>query len=258
MSAQVIVVGSEKGGTGKSTTSMHLIVAYLRAGHPVASIDLDARQGTLSRYLENRAEMASKRNIRLPMPRHMRLASEAGADEEARFAAALAQARDGANLVVVDTPGADTALSRAAHSWADVLITPINDSFLDLDVLASVQQVDQIVLKPSHYAEAVFEAKKKRALRGDKPMDWIVLRNRLANLDSKNRRKIEALLAELSRRIAFRTIPGLSERVIFRELFPQGLTLSDLRDTGVDGTGFTMSHIAARQELRELLSAVGI
>jgi chromosome partitioning protein len=259
MTGKVIVVGSEKGGTGKSTTTMHLIVAYLRAGRKVTSMDLDARQGTLSRYLENRAEVAGKRGYKLPMPAmHLRMAAQQGEDEADRFARALAQAREAADLVIIDTPGADTELSRAAHSWADVLITPINDSFLDLDVLANVQQTDQIVLKPSHYSEAVFEAKKKRALRGERPMDWIVIRNRLSNLDSRNRRRIEALLIELSKRIGFRIVPGLGERVIYRELFPQGLTLGDLRETGVDGSGLTMSHVAARQELRDLVDAVGI
>ncbi len=258
MTPTVIVVGSEKGGTGKSTTSMHLVVAYLRSGKRVASIDLDARQGTLSRYLQNRAEVGEKRGLKLPMPRHLRLAPEDAGQDDEQFAEALRQTYGSADVVVVDTPGADNELSRAAHSWADILITPINDSFLDLDVLANVQQADQIVLKPSHYSEAVFEAKKRRALRGQGVMDWIVMRNRLSSLDARNKRRIEALLTELSRRIGFRTIAGLGERVIYRELFPQGLTLGDLRDTGVEGTGFTMSHIAARQELRDLVRSIGV
>ncbi|MEQ8708567.1 MAG: division plane positioning ATPase MipZ [Rhodospirillales bacterium] len=258
MIPRVIVVGSEKGGTGKSTTSMHLIVAYLRSGKRVASIDLDARQGTLSRYLQNRSEVGEKRGLKLPMPRHLRLAPEDTATDGERFATALSQTYGSADIVVVDTPGADNALSREAHSWADILITPINDSFLDLDVLASVQQTDQIVLKPSHYAEAVFEAKKRRSLRGQPVMDWIVMRNRLSSLDARNKRRIETLLTELSRRIGFRTVAGLGERVIYRELFPQGLTLGDLRDTGVEGTGFTMSHIAARHELRDLVRSIGV
>lgn len=258
MTPTVIVVGSEKGGTGKSTTSMHLVVAYLRSGKRVASIDLDARQGTLSRYLQNRAEVGEKRGLKLPMPRHLRLAPEDAGQDDELFAEALRQTYGSADVVVVDTPGADNELSRAAHSWADILITPINDSFLDLDVLANVQQADQIVLKPSHYSEAVFEAKKRRALRGQGVMDWIVMRNRLSSLDARNKRRIEALLTELSRRIGFRTIAGLGERVIYRELFPQGLTLGDLRDTGVEGTGFTMSHIAARQELRDLVRSIGV
>ena len=258
MTPTVIVVGSEKGGTGKSTTSMHLVVAYLRSGKRVASIDLDARQGTLSRYLQNRAEVGEKRGLKLPMPRHLRLAPEDAGQDDERFSEALRQTYGSADVVVVDTPGADNELSRAAHSWADILITPINDSFLDLDVLANVQQADQIVLKPSHYSEAVFEAKKRRALRGQGVMDWIVMRNRLSSLDARNKRRIEALLTELSRRIGFRTIAGLGERVIYRELFPQGLTLGDLRDTGVEGSGFTMSHIAARQELRDLVRSIGV
>jgi chromosome partitioning protein len=49
-------------------------------------------------------------------------------------------------------------------------------------------------------------------------------------------------------------IPGLGERVIYRELFPKGLTLLDMKQIGDVGLG----HITARQELREMISGLGV
>ena len=43
-SAHVVVLGNEKGGSGKSTTAFHIAVALLKAGQRVATIDLDCRQ----------------------------------------------------------------------------------------------------------------------------------------------------------------------------------------------------------------------
>mgnify|MGYP001799597670 CR=1 FL=1 len=59
-------------------------------------------------------------------------------------------------------------------------------------------------------------------------------------------------MGELARRIGGRGVPGVSERVIFRELFPRGLTLLDLRDIGVKGQ-MNISNVAARQEVRDLV-----
>jgi chromosome partitioning protein len=87
-------------------------------------------------------------------------------------------------------------------------------------------------------------------------MDWVVLRNRIANLDAKNKRRVAGALDELAHRIGFRLAPGFSERVIFRELFLSGLTLLDLKDT--DPAAMTMSNIAARQEVRDLLKALDL
>ena len=66
-----------------------------------------------------------------------------------------------------------------------------------------------------------------------------------------NKKKVGGALEDLSRRIGFRVVPGFSERVIFREMFPRGLTVLDLKDTGVDQ--LNLSNIAARQEVRDLL-----
>lgn len=257
----VIVLGNEKGGSGKSTTAMHVVVSLLNEGWKVATLDLDARQGTLSRYVENRTAAAAE--IELPLPTHRRLArsphdsaTEARADEVARFGATLAELEDH-DFLVIDTPGSDSHLSRLGHARADTLITPLNDSFLDLDLLARFDHDGKKILGPSIYSEMVWEQKKARARADGGSIDWIVMRNRLSHLDARNKRRIGKLLDDLARRIGFRLAPGFSERVIFRELFARGLTLFDLRRKGA-GVPLTMSHIAARQEVRGLLDAIGL
>ncbi len=260
----VVVVGNEKGGTGKSTTSMHLIAGFLAAGYSVGSLDLDARQGTLTRYVENRRDFADKHDISLTMPdHHAVLESTAGikAESEAEDATMFQQTIESlknCDVIVIDSPGRDSYLSRLGHSRADTLITPINDSFVDLDVLAIIDPETFRVRRPSKYAEAVFQEKMSRArkLGVNRTFDWIVIRNRLSQLDSRNRKAMESALGELSRRIGFRIAPGFSERVIFREMFLDGLTLLDLKNAG--SGKMSMSHIAARQELRDLFAAVGL
>jgi len=257
----IVVLGNEKGGSGKSTTAMHLVVALLRGGMKVASIDLDARQGTLTRYVQNRRATAEE--LPLPLPAHISIAASrldsataAEAEDRATFDAALAASAD-CDFVVIDTPGSDTGLSRIGHAHADTLVTPLNDSFLDLDLLARLDREGQKILGPSVYAEAVWEQRKRRALADGGSIDWIVMRNRLSSLDARNKRSIGRLLEQLSRRIGFRLAPGFTERVVFRELFPRGLTLLDL-NTGEGGPALNMSHLAARQEVRALLQAIGI
>lgn len=257
----VIVVGNEKGGSGKSTVAMHVIVALLTEGYDVGSIDLDSRQGTLTRYFENRQNTAESLPKRLPLPQHISIGRSKAAvvnDAMREEADALDQAMDRLgrmDFIVIDTPGSDSSLSRRAHILADTLITPLNDSFLDLDVLGRIDKTGRRVTRPSIYAEMVWDQRKRRATAGAKPIDWVVLRNRLTTLDARNKREIARLLAELSNRIGFRVIPGFTERVIFRELFPRGLTLLDL--TKVDsGIELAMSHVAARQEIRDLVEAL--
>jgi chromosome partitioning protein len=257
--AHVIVVGNEKGGTGKSTVSMHLVVSLLRMGLSVGSIDLDARQATLTRYVENRQRRALKDRPGLPMPDHEAVPPTADpAADAARLDEILVRMAATHDVVLIDTPGSDHPLSRIGHSFADTLVTPMNDSFVDLDVLAKVDPDTMRVVRPSHYSEMVWETKKQRALRGERvTMDWVVMRNRLAHVEARNRREVEKLLVELSKRVGCRMIAGLGERVIYRELFLEGLTLLDLREKG-GGIDLTMSHVAARQELRNLVQAIGL
>lgn len=259
--AQVIVLGNEKGGSGKSTAAMHLIVGLLRDGYQVGAIDLDARQATLSGYLTAREAFARGKGIDLPLPRFVAverstLDSRAAADAEetARFNAALAGLA-GCDIVVIDCPGSDTFLSRLGHGHADTLVTPINDSFVDFAMLAKVEPDKHAVVHPSIYSEMVWEARKRRFARDRGRIDWIVMRNRLGATEARNKRDVGATLEVLAKRIGFRTVKGFGERVIFRELYLQGLTLMDVREAGV-AIQMAMSHVAARAEVRALIGAI--
>lgn len=260
--AQLIVLGNEKGGSGKSTTAMHLVTALVRAGHTVGALDLDLRQQSLFRYLDNRQDYMRRRDIQLPMPRRVVLApsardsrAEAAAEEQERFDAALAEL-SGCDCVVVDCPGSFSHYSRLAHAAADTLITPMNDSLVDFDMLARLDPANGRIKGPSVYSEMVWKARQVRAATGRRSIDWVVLRNRMAMLDARNKRRVASALTELAKRIGFRLAPGFSERVIFRELFLSGLTLLDLRDA--DPQMMTMSNIAARQEVRDLVRALDL
>ncbi len=260
----VIVIGNEKGGTGKSTTAMHLIVALAKIGFKLGSIDLDARQSSLSRYIANRREYAEESGEALEMPVHRgvlrsgrELRSEAEAEDRARLRRAFADLAN-CDFVVVDTPGSDAYLSRLAHEHADTLITPINDSFLDIDVLARIDRRRREVLAPSRYSQMVWEQNNRRVLSGQPPIDWVVMRNRLSHVEARNKREIAALLIQLAQRIGFRLAPGFGERVVYRELFPKGLTILDLPEAEESGLPLNTSHVAGRAEIRELLQTIGL
>lgn len=255
----VIVVGNEKGGTGKSTVSMHLIVSFLRMGLAVGSIDVDARQGSLSRYIENRQRYAvAHPDTNIPLPVHKAVfrsdratVEEIEQDERNRLVSTLGSLSD-KDVILIDTPGTDSYLSRLAHSYADTLITPLNDSLIDLDMLVRIEG-EQI--RPSIYAEMVWEQKKTKAMRDGGSIDWIILRNRLSNLNARNKEEVERVVNQLAKRMGVRVASGFGERVIFKELFPQGLTLLDLPDVQ---HAMSLSHVAARQELRNLVNAIKV
>jgi len=257
--AHIIVVGNEKGGSGKSTTCMHVATALSRMGHRVGALDLDLRQRSFGRYIENRRAFARREGLALPIPDYRDLpeidAAGLGPHEnifDHRLSAAVAGLEADAEFIIIDCPGSHTRLAQVAHSLADTLITPLNDSFIDFDLLARVDPETSRVIGPSIYSEMVWNARQLRARAGLKPIDWIVLRNRLGAQQMHNKRKVGAALDQLSKRIGFRVAPGFSERVIFRELFPRGLTLLDLRDVGVEN--LNISNVAARQEVRDLVA----
>ncbi len=249
MAAHRIVYANEKGGSGKSTSAVHTAVALAAAGRRVAALDLDTRQRTLARYLDNRQATMRREGIELPMPVYATFDPAEGVDVESRLAAL---ARD-ADVLVIDTPGRDDDHVRAAIASADTLVTPINDSFVDLDLIGQVDPDSYKVRRPSFYAELVWEARKARARSDGGTVDWVVLRNRLQHLEARNMRRVAAALGELAKRVGFRVIPGLSERVIYRELFPKGLTLLDLAAIGQEAG---LAHVAARGELRELIAGL--
>ena len=262
----IIVFGNEKGGSGKSTTAMHVLVALLKAGRTVASIDTDGRQRSLTRYIENRALWRQRTGLKLELPTHFAvpLADGVGndrvADLESRefraFAEAISRVERRFECVVVDTPGSNSYLMRVSHAMADTLITPINESFIDFDVLARVDPVTYAMEAPSHYAELVAEARRHRANIDQHVTDWIVVRNRMTALESRNRKNILRGLEEISVRLDLRLVEGISERVIFREFFLRGLTALDALDKETLGSEPTMSHLAARGEINRLIEAL--
>ena len=261
---RVIVVANEKGGSGKSTVAIHIAVALMKSGASVATIDLDSRQSTFTHYIENRRAWAERVGRDLGIPNHICLDGNldvADADERAARCKALTDAvvtlAQNSNYIVIDTPGHDSFLVRFVHSIADTLITPLNDSFVDFDVLAGVDPETFAVTGTSHYAKMVEEARSQRQLLDNAAIDWIVLRNRLSTLgSSRNKRLVGAGLQELSQRLNFRFIDGLAERLIFREFYPRGLTAVDDIDEITLGTRPTMSHVTARLEMENLLSAM--
>lgn len=252
---RIVVFGNEKGGTGKSTTAMHVIAVLMEKHYRVAVIDLDPRQKTLSRYIENRAAYSRRHDLGLSVPRAQPADSLPGS--AAQLDELIAGMGEEADFLVIDCPGHDTELARAAHASADTLVTPVNDSFVDVDLLGHVDPDTYEVKKLSVYSEAVWECRKQRALSGKRGLDWVVIRNRASAARSHNKKRVDLALRELEAKIAFRYLDGLSERAIFRELFPRGLTLLDFY-SGPRGQTFTMSHVTARQELRNLFDRLNL
>jgi chromosome partitioning protein len=263
VSAQVIVLGNEKGGSGKSTTAMHVAVALMQAGQRVATIDLDSRQRSFTHYIENRRDWAACARVKLEIPAHYCVARGRGlrldeieAQEFGAFAEAVSAVEQSHDFVVIDTPGTDSYLMRLAHSMADTLITPLNDSFIDFDVLGTVDPTTFAVTGISHYAEMVREARRQRRLVDGGLTDWVVLRNRLSALGSRNKRLVGAGVNELSKQLGFRAADGFAERVIYREFFPRGLTALDELNEDTLGQRPNLSHLTARDEVKRLIDAL--
>jgi chromosome partitioning protein len=260
--AHVIVFGNEKGGSGKTTAAMHVAVTLARLGKTVAAIDLDSRQRSFHRQLENREAFRAKSGANIAMPEAFVVARsaskslDAGAEEETKLLAdILADVEARCDFVVIDTPGADTHLSRTAHAAANTLVTPMNDSFVDFDLLARIDPANFEIKGPSLYSDFVWDCRKKRLLARKPALDWVVMRNRVPSTEARNKRRVGAALEALAQRIGFRVAPGFGERVIFRELFPMGLTMLDLPQPAL-GVSMSMSHVAARQEVRELVTTL--
>jgi chromosome partitioning protein len=260
-STRVIVVANEKGGSGKSTVAMHLAIALIKSGERVATIDLDNRQKSLTHFIESRRAWARQIDRDLEIPEHFSFGKVhyPSAQDETAGCNALADAVDAlgrrCGVIVIDTPGHDNYLMRRAHALANILITPLNDSFVDLDVLGTVDPRSFEVTGTSHYAQMVQTTRRQRHPEQGS-LAWIVLRNRLSTLSSRNHVLVGKGLQELSRWLDFRCVEGLAERMIFRELYPRGLTAVDDIDDITLGTRPTMSHVTARLEMQNLLGCI--
>lgn len=258
----IIAFGNEKGGSGKSTTAMHVFVSLARRGLKVGALDLDLRQKSFFRYVDNRENWCERKGVELILPERLDIEASTDPDREKswaiegeRFNDAINTLGETCDVILIDCPGAHSNLSRLGHSRADTLVTPMNDSFIDFDLLARIDPKTFTISGPSVYAEMVWETRKLRAQIGLGPTDWVVVRNRMPIEDAANKRRVGEMLKQLSSKIGFRIANGLSERPIFREMFLSGLTLMDLRETGEQ---MDMSKIAARQEVRELMRTLDI
>ena len=257
---RVILIGNEKGGTGKSTLAMNFIVYMMKKGKKVASVDLDGAQGTLTNYIKNRVEFADKYRFRLDSPLHVSIAVDDMTDPYTAdnnigyFLRTMEEMAKKADVIVIDTPGSHNYMMPAAHACADTIVTPLNDSVIDLDVIARVDPDSFKVSGSGNYAQTIWRARQERAKTNKSNLGWFVVKNRFGNLKCRHENQVDSLLQVLSKRMGFNVLDGMKERAVYRELFLKGLTVLDLKpDTD---TGFNMSHIAARQEIRAIVEAV--
>jgi chromosome partitioning protein len=262
----IVVIGNHKGGSGKSTFAMHIIIALLKAGKRVACFDLDLDQQTLTRYIENRREWARQNKLELELPDHYPVTEEQPDSNDwnnsvdlTRFMAQLKRIECGHehDFIVIDTPGGAQHLSLVAHGMADTLISPINESLLDLDVMVAIGPKD-LEPQPSRYAKTVLRALEARRTVCGRTTDWIVVRNRLETLPSRNHRQINEVLEAIRTKLGFRTVRGLSERSVYREFFAAGLTAFDTLDGPVPGAKPNPSSLLARLEVRDLIQDIGL
>ncbi len=259
--AHVVVLGSEKGGSGKSTIALHIAVALLKAGQRVATIDLDCRQRSFTHYIENRRAWTRRTGLALELPHHRLIdlgdSTQIAHNESAEFSQftdAVSEVEKSHDFIVIDTPGTDSYLMRLAHAMADTLVTPLNDSFMDFDVLGTIDPVTYSVTGEGHYAEMVRDTRRKRRQLDGVSTDWIVVRDRMSTQGSRNKQGVADVLNDLSFRLGFRSIDGLAERVIYREFFPRGLTALDDLDEITLGTRPSMEYVTARNEVTSLLA----
>jgi len=263
--AHVIVVGNEKGGSGKSTTAFHLAIYLSYQGNRVATIDADSRQQTFTHYVRNRRSWAKEKGLAVPTPRHFHLPSAWGDSVKDNhkaefdvFRRAVSEVEDSVDFLVIDTPGFDTNLTRLAHCMADTLVTPVNDSLIDLNVLARIDPNGDEPVEPSHYSRLVQRARAERLAMDGKSIDWVVVRNRISMLASRNTKQVQATLERISQRFGCRVADGIAERVIFRSLFPTGMTVFDPLDGDLMNGMSSVSHVTARNEYRDLVAALNL
>jgi chromosome partitioning protein len=261
--AHVIVVGNEKGGSGKSTTAFHLAIQLVHAGYRVATMDVDSRQQTFTHYVRNRRAHAQATGRSLPIPKHYHLPAAWGDSvrdndraEFEVFRRAVGEVEGRVDFLVIDTPGFDTNMTRLAHCMADTLVTPVNDSLIDLNVLARIDPETGVPMETSHYSRLVQRARSERMSIDGSTIDWVLVRNRISMLGSRNSRHVSTTLEAIAGRFGCRVADGIAERVIFRSLFASGLTVFD--PIGEENEQASLSHATARQEYRNLLIGLNL
>lgn len=248
--SHTIVFANEKGGVGKSTTAFHICVALCNAGHKVAALDIDLRQLTLDRALNARMDSAREYGVDLPGPRQVLLALSTEAELEIKIRMAQIECA----YIVIDVGGHDSAIARRAISMADTIVTPVNDSFIDLDMLGRIDPRTGELKTLGTFARLVAHLKEPGLALRARPLDWVVMQNRSRSRSTKNERKVIDALKAIAPVAGFRLIPGLRERVVYRELFPIGLTLFDL--DMIPNLG--RAQPAAQKEIAQMIDALNL
>jgi chromosome partitioning protein len=248
--AKIITVANEKGGVGKSTLAFHLAVALADTGHKVLAVDLDRRQQSLSRALTARNGTAKRLGVRLPLPRHLLLQQPSGA----QLCQELSRAGWDCDYVVIDAPGHDSPIARRAIAMADKLISPVNSSFVDLELFGRFHPVTHKLTGPGCFSAMVSELRQARAEAGMAALDWLVMLNRKRRETSHNQDRIESALRRLAQRMDFRLGAGLYERVAYRDLVLLGLTQLDLHRI----PQLAKTKSLATGEVMQLLDDLGI
>ncbi len=225
----IIVVGGIKGGTGKSTIAFHLATHAFLSGKKIMTYDCDYPQFSFSRYYENRKKNKTVKT----WEEHYPIKDISNMPE---------MKNDVINII--DTPGRYDENILNIHKKADIIITPINDSFMDIDTVMKIEQ--ERWTQPGQYYQVIFENKKNM-----KESLWLVVRNRSSNVNSKHKKLVEEKLNDLAKRLNFTVMKGLKERNIFRELFSHGLTVLD-----IESNKMAISHLAAKMEIKTIWKSI--
>jgi chromosome partitioning protein len=244
--SRIITFANEKGGVGKSTIAFHCAMALCNAGHRVAVVDLDHRQQSMARALENREGTARRLKIKLPSPRSSVLNHQSSAS----LIQEMARIGWDSDFIIIDAAGHDSPVARHAIAMADTLVTPVNNSFVDIDLLGQFDSITMRLKRYGSFARMVQELREVRDHRGQAPTDWVVVQNRMRRLGSTNEQRVTDALGELSNKAGFRLAQGLGDRVAYRELFLLGLTLFDLKHI----PEFSRTHPAAKSEIMQMIA----
>lgn len=281
--ARILVFGNEKGGCGKSTLAMHVAIGLLRLGFSVGSIDLDSRQGSFSRYLRNRFDTVRRldgdsHRLHGMSPTHIRfMPSGSDADKGTRrnlhdgtfLTGAINELSPHHDFIIIDTAGRDCYINRLAHSFADTVVTPVNPSYIDLDLIADINPMTQAIDHAGLYTKMIAEQRQNKLSRvitediTARSIDWIVVPNRLQKKTDKNAEMLKeqdfivnVVLPDAAQKFDFKTVSGFTERALFRDLFLKGLTLLDLAE--VRQQDLSLDIVQARQEVRTVIEAIGL